>query len=525
MRLFIAVCLLFSAPVLSLVPCDSSIEPYARAWCLAEQGKKADALFIMHSVVKTDSLSLGKCRFYLSLLVACDDRIGLRSYTPIFYQRFIDSLDVVVECAHAFAAYGNWKQAVSLLEKQYGKRKNFGYLPVLAGIYFDGKQYDQASSVAARILRTDSTYAPAYFLLGNIALKTGLIERLKTRKARSDLIQDAVIQYRKAVFYDTANIAYLTEIAVLYDSLDQWDSTCFFYTRALERDPANMSLLFSFGKRLKDKGMATVALELFERAFLLDSMNVSLLQAIEAAHKAQGTNEEYYLTGQERMANALPDSLSLRYNLALEYIAHDMPEKAIISFRKLEARNSSFEFMNRGMAAIFLKRGECDSAIPYLQKQVRATPLEYNDAYNLALCLLQRNDTVAALKAYEQVLKANPRHAPTAFFIGTYYYNKKDYEHCLRVLVPLVSYDDQTAVARMRGGSLFYLNRDARQAVEELSQCVGTAEDDEILHYMLAGLYERLGEKKKAVAEYEKCMAMNNGANAEFYRNKIRELE
>ena len=505
-------------------PCDSLKDLYSQARCLDAHGKSSEALFVMDSVVKSDS-SFQKSRFYLHLLLKCNDKVVLKKYAPVFAARFLDSGEVAVECAQAYSMGRNWKKGVELLEKAYAERRRFEYLTGLAAIYMENKAYEPAQSILEKITSVDSTYAEAYYIRGTLVFKRTLFQRIKERKTKEELAREALGHFYLAARFDSLNYLYVSVIGDMYDSLGVWDSTAFYYRKAVDLAPGNFALLLKFGKKLYDRRSFTECLAVFEKAFLVDSMNVDLVLQIEETHKRIGDYAAYYLTGQERLANSMPDTLSIRYNLALEYVKRDSLNKAEVAFKKVLAKNDAFAEANRGLAGVYLKEGKFQDALPYLNKQAGMAGSSDRDLYNLAQTSLLTGDTATGVLLYEKVLSMNPKSAASAFFLGTYYYNDKDYENCLRVLKDGLDYAEPAAAARMAGGSLFYLKREPVRAAELLKKCEGTVEDDETLHYMLASVFEQLRDPGKALTEYEKCLkAAPDGKNSDYYRDKIRAL-
>jgi tetratricopeptide (TPR) repeat protein len=426
--------------------CDSLKDPYIKARCFHSAGKYDDALFAMHKAVKADSGGFMKSYFYLQLLLACEDKTGLKKFLPVFHKRYLDSGEVAIECARGYAHIRKWKKAIGVLEHAYERKMKFDYLSEMMGIYIEFKKYSRAASIVEKILRIDSTYAEAHRTLGIIALNKGIVQKVRERKKKGEDIREALGHFQKAAYFDSTNYRYFIDIAAMYDTLDIWDSTCLAYMKAVELNDRDFGLLFRFGKKLFDHKQYDDALMVLEKAFLVDSMELDLLMEIEKVHKRRGTFDTYYLTGQERLANALPDTLSIRYNLAIEYTNREMWDKAVHAYKIILEKDPEYEAVHRGIAAIYLMQENCEAAIPHLVKQAKLFSGDYKDSYNLAQCYLMRGDTAGAIRTYDKALEKNPNHAPTAYFLGTHYYNAKDYAKCIRALRDNPEYQDTAGV-------------------------------------------------------------------------------
>jgi tetratricopeptide (TPR) repeat protein len=506
--------------------CDSLKDFYRQARCFNSRNMVNEALFAMHKAVRKDAASYEKSFYYLKLLIRAEDKIGLRKFLPGFERRFAGSGECAIEISRGYRLIKKWKKGIAALEKAYGRSRQFAYLKEMAVFSMHFKKHDYTESIVEKMLQADSAYADAYYLLGRISLEKGLVKKIKARKKKEDLLRDALAHFERAVHFDSTNAGYFLEIANVYEGLDLWDSTCIAYRKAVSLDPRNFGLVYQFGKKLHEKRLYEEALEMMEKAFLLDSMNVDLLLDIEKVHRSQGTYGEYYLTGQERLANAMPDTLSIRYNLALEYSKQKMYDKAAAAFRKVLAKDSLFEEANAGLAAVYLFQEDFRAALPHLKRQAKASPKSDRAAYQLAQCHLALGDTLSAMPVLERAVRLNPNLAGAAYFLGTEYYNAKEYRKCLAVLKDNPDYPDQAGMLRMRGGSRFHLKTGPALALKDLKRCVGTSEDDETLHYMLAVLYERVKNKKKAVSEYKKCLKMSKDKDKiKYYKSRIKALK
>lgn len=519
-------CLMAATALRAASPCDTIKDPENRARCLYAKKHYNEALFAMHGVVGSDSSSFDKSRLYLALLMACDDKPGLKRFLPGFQRRFARFDEGAVLCARGYGQAGEWDKAAAILEKAYAQGNAFEYLSELLSVSMKAEKYDYAGSIVETILQKDSAYAEAHHAAGRIVMNKSIIRQIKEKKSTEAVLREALVHFRKACRFDNTNSQYFSDVGETYRKLGLPDSAATAYLRAVALNGRNLKLLLELGTLLAELRRHEEALVIFEKALLQDSMNVDLLLKIEESHKRLGTYEGYFITGQERLANALPDTLSIRYNLAVEYARRRMPEKAKAAYLKVLAREASYQEANRGLAAIYLLQDSCLPAIPYLERQAALSRGEYVDLLNLGQCCLKTGDTAKAIQSFEKVLAINPNHGQTATMLGTWYYNLKQYDRSLAALRDGPVYTDSLGLFRMRGGALFHLKRDPARAIESLLKCVDTREDDESLHAMLAGLYEQAGEKRKAVKEYKRCVKkFPDSQNTDYYKSRIKELD
>ncbi|OGS34002.1 MAG: hypothetical protein A2293_02575 [Elusimicrobia bacterium RIFOXYB2_FULL_49_7] len=529
MKHLILIGLLFNAAAIASenTACDSLRIDSEKVRCLEKSGRFDEALFILHRLMAADSSDKEKGDRYLSLLIKCDDKPGLRQYLPFYEKQIMRHPAQRILCSQGYDQVNNTEQALIILEKAYEREKRFEYLERLLDIVMARKQYDYAGGLVQTILQRDSLYARAYYCMGMVQLNPGMVQKVREKKSEPERLREALIPFRRAAVLDTSDERSWLEIATIFKKLNQKDSACAAYERALRIKPDNFRLLLEYADLLGTYKKDKEALVFYERAFRLDSMNLDLLQRIETAHRRLGSYNSYYLIGQERLADALPDTLSIRYNLAVEYTHRHRDELAKTCFKKVLRKRPDFRDALRGLSAIYLKEESLSLAEPLLKQILELPGYREIDAYNYALCLVTQKDTIHAVEAFAHVLTLNPRHAPSAFFMGTWYYNDKEYDKTVAVLISGLSYPDSAAVHRMRGGALFHLATEDSTAIRELSACVNTREEDETLHYMLGTLYERVGERKRAVLEYRRCldMAASEDPNIDYYKSRIRALK
>lgn len=497
----------------------------AQTACGGEGRRCPEALLALEErAVNDSSADLMRCR--LTLLLGCGSKSELRAFAPLFANRFSGDSASVILAARGLSAIKDWKGAIRLLERWFAGTGEIEFIKAMAQVYRDNKQQELAESMAEKMLRMDSTRADGWWLKGDLVFSRTLLQKFKERMTRNERLREALRYYQKAAQLDSTSAAYQAGIGEVYGQLNQWDSALIAYEKAVVAAPGDFTLLKKFGAVLLVRKKVERALEVFEMAFQQDPMDLDLLQSIEEGHRLLGTSAEYYLTGQERLADALPDTLSIRYNLGLEYLHREMAEPAERAFRKVLERNGAFSETNRALAGLLLSQGRFADALPFLEKQASLPGSNERDLMNLASAALRVGDTVRAVKAWDAVLRVNPSNARAAFSAATRYFNQRLFDDVLRILKDGLAYDDPAGAARMAGVALFELKQDPVRALRLLRSCAGTAEDDERLWYMIATLCERISDAPSAIKAWNACLSgYPDSPNAGYYRDRIKLLE
>jgi len=296
------------------------------------------------------------------------------------------------------------------------------------------------------------------------------------------------------IYWDDAAMIYLKRVNKFKKIIDKYEIKYYKPDLPLEmlkiylRDPLKLELLIKEIKRNNASYRGNLALgyiynEIGEYAEAVKTYDkvISIRPDNDAAYA--GLGYAYYKLGEIKKAEEyykkaieLNHSDALHYyNLALIYIQRGEEKKAIKQIEKALQINKNFTEAYKKLMQLYLGRGDFGK---YNEIYMKIKKLERGNflkaKFNRALKLYSENKLKEALKEYEEILKYDEGDAVILNNIGFIYYDLKDYE----------------------------------KAIEYHKRCIESDINFENGHYGLALAYEKLGEKAKAIEEWERYLKL-----------------
>jgi len=158
-----------------------------------------------------------------------------------------------------------------------------------------------------------------------------------------------------------------------------------------------------------------------------------------------------------------------------------------------------------------LLAGRTSEAIQKLQVAVSLHPDYAQAHYNLAWAYEEFLDFERAIQEYQIALEKNASLDAAYNNLGRLYIVRKDYNGAIHILRKgeQRAQDDAARYAIYKNlGWAYYEKGLYTQAIEELERAIALQGDRAEPHYFLALTYEKLGEKGKAIQEWEFCLAL-----------------
>ncbi|MBL8026760.1 MAG: hypothetical protein JNL74_10140 [Fibrobacteres bacterium] len=461
---------------------------------------------------------------YLNLLLIKKDKGALKRFVPVFVRRFGTLPEAELDAAKALTAIGKIENAGIILERRYNRTGKTEDLLAVGRLLTSYGSKFQADAVLIRVLELDSTCAEVYYLQSQLKIKKNILEKLFGGRDRGTVYNEALELGLKAVKFDTLNPIYTSNVITLLDSMERPIEACSTCSLAAIRIKPDLTLDRQCGLIYFGLSAYSMTLFHFERAYLSSPTNIDNLLDIEKVHKHMGTWRDYYLTAQERLADAMPETLSIRYNLAIELITRDSIYKAEKMLQKVLARDSFYAEANKAMAALLVKNGRPTEALPYMQRQQRVSGRNTKSDYAVGQMLLLKGDTAAAVAQFERVVETNPKEYNAAYFLAVNSFNNSEWERVVQYVTDPDNFIDKTGAALMLGTALFYLKQEPERAFRMLKRCEGTDEADESLYLMLANLAFDLKYYGEAAERYKKCILnYPESTNEPYYQSRLKE--
>lgn len=108
-----------------------------------------------------------------------------------------------------------------------------------------------------------------------------------------------------------------------------------------------------------------------------------------------------------------------------------------------------------------------------------------------------------AVAIYEEILKHDASHAPSAINLGTIYYHRHDYEGAEALYRSATEADPHYALAFFDLGNVLDELHRMAEAIEAYQAAIGLAPRYADAHYNLALAYERQGDRRKALQHWQ----------------------
>jgi tetratricopeptide (TPR) repeat protein len=217
----------------------------------------------------------------------------------------------------------------------------------------------------------------------------------------------------------------------------------------------------------------------------------------------------------------------LRKDLELEWRekpSSTSPRRGAISAKDIYTRRPENEtLMNQALAANGKKNyGE---AVKLLKKVVDSDVKDFEAWTELGTVLFTQGNRSEAEKAFKRALEERPSYPVALLNFGKLQFDQKDYEASIQTLSQLISAHPESAEAHRFLGEAYLQIKKGSKAVPELEEAArldpeGQAE----AHLSMAALYDVVGLKDRAAAEYEKFLAAKpNYADKEKLQKYIQE--
>lgn len=107
-----------------------------------------------------------------------------------------------------------------------------------------------------------------------------------------------------------------------------------------------------------------------------------------------------------------------------------------------------------------------------------------------------------AVTTYEEILKQNPQHAPSAINLGTIYYHRHDFPRAEALYRSATVADPNYALAFFDLGNVLDELRRMQEAIEAYQAAIRLAPKYADAHYNLALAYERQGDRRRALQHW-----------------------
>lgn len=292
---------------------------------------------------------------------------------------------------------------------------------------------------------------------------------------------------------------------------EQYDDAVALIQGILDEEPNIVDAYFTLGNLFLKRHEFARALETFKKVLAIKPGDVFIINSIANAHIGLGEIDEAESFLLSLIDTLPPDSQMYLFlgnikNLKGEY------EEAKAYYKQCIKYNSSSASAYSALGGILVVQGHLDEAEPFLQKALASNPKLRRLHYNFALLFEGRSDFQRAADEYKQEIENNPEDFKSSFNLSRIYRMSGDVSEEEKYLKKTIDINPNFPL------SYFYLARIYLNQGERYEEAITLAQkgidlkpgrsDLPLGYFLLADLYNRIGDQKKASENLQKGKAL-----------------
>ncbi len=220
-------------------------------------------------------------------------------------------------------------------------------------------------------------------------------------------------------------------------------------------------------------------------------------------------NFELALICFQRCATLNPNSAGAHLGLAHCYVGLRKPEQAqmdIFECLKNDPANIQARFL---LGDMMMKDARWDEAGGQYFQVLKQNPDDLAARGNLANCLMMMNQIDSAIGQYKYILEKDPKNATASYNLGAMYELQNDYDKAADAYKKTLQLDKSNVNAYCSLAKCFMAKKDYVNAQKLLDFSNKLSPKSYFVHLMQGYLYEIRGEKRNAIEEYTRAVALN----------------
>lgn len=177
--------------------------------------------------------------------------------------------------------------------------------------------------------------------------------------------------------------------------------------------------------------------------------------------------------------------------------------QALGILKNLYAKSPQDSSVVQWLAYVYLRMGDTQNAVTWLEKAVKLSPKSVKMWTDLAFAYNATHQPKLALDAYQEIIKFEPRNASIWYNIGILYDSFKNYNQAAIAFKKAIEYDPFFANAYFNLGKVYQQKRDFKEAARLMQKASQLIPEEALFAKAAAYSYQRANDKYAALPVYE----------------------
>ncbi len=282
------------------------------------------------------------------------------------------------------------------------------FLPLFVkGFYaIQVKDFDKAIDLYKKAIDTAPGFAPLYCVLGDIYLSTGYFE-------------DAITEYKMAIWLDSFNIAAYRHLCRAYEEQGDYNQAIDIYNKLIAMAPNMPDLYSNLANIYYIKGEFDAAISNYQTAITLNpnkSWTSVIAQTMGFVYQENKSDPDAAISAYQTAYVLTPEDIDIYVNLGSAFYDKEDYNNALAVYRQaleLQPHNAK---IHCNLGFLYWGKGDSEEAIKSYELAIK-----YNDKYDIAynnLGVIYLDDlgrVNKAIELFKKAVDANPNYALAHF--------------------------------------------------------------------------------------------------------------